>query len=303
MLPNTIKLQTTFGDVEIPIRSLGAAELPEHDGGAYAHNLHRGFDGYTRESVKEHVKKWTPGKNVRDLAARVEEALEEGIPDQRRRMLRNQDFGMLDDRWISDIAQGDEVEKPFARWSKAKSAECRVAICIDTASTCYTARERDAARNTVAAGLAMALEGLDYEVSIIAACVRSSVDGDKLPRERYATDRYVQTIRVKDESEPYVGSSFAHFAETGVRRLVSCWMSQGNGWSGSLTDREWREMTGADLFVFIGDHGSTINTKGVPGDATIGMKGDDTLSLTVNEPRDIESAISQVEEFFQAMAE
>lgn len=303
MLPKTIKLETDRGNQEIEVKGLGAVDVPEGDGGAYASELTgSGWDGYTRDAVPNHLATWIPAKKTREIAQRVEQALEDGIPDQRRRMLRNQDFGMLDDRFVCDIALGDEVERPFSRWANSKAGECRVAICIDTASSWRTDKGRDAARQTIAAGMAMALEGLDYEVSIVAAMVCSRTPGG-LPRTRRADGPYVHAITVKDASESYVGSSFAHLAETGLSRLVTCWAAQSNGYGTPLTDAEWREMTGADLFVYIGDQNGRLNTSGKPAGAKVGIHGEDVLPLTVNSDRDIDSAIEKVEAFFTAMAE
>ena len=309
MLPSEVTLKRTRGDQTVRVVELGATQVPDHDGGSYAYRLGEhakaSWDGHSRETVPHHLATWEFPERSKRIAERCEQALEDGIPDQKRTMLRNQEFGTLEDRWITDLCMGEEIERPFNRWSKRARGETRVAICIDAAVACLQRAELLEARMSIAAGLAAALEGLDYECSILAACAQVGVtQGNwRKPREVPSGAQVFATV-CKDENEPFVESGFAHIADTGLRRLMTCWTLQDNGFSTHLTDSEWRELTGADLFVFIGPKQGgygIINTEGKPGEEPVGIVGEDCLTLKVDGLADIDPAIAQLECFFSVM--
>jgi len=302
MLPSTIQMKTNRGDQEIEVVALAAHETPDHDGGAYRDSINRrtGWDGHTASTAGKHLTTWTLPERSKKIAERVERALEDGIPDQRRCMIRNLDNGILEDRFITDIAMGEDLDRPYAKWSKKKTAEARVAICMDVASGACDSPELLRCRTTVAAGLTSALEACDFEVSVVGGAVRNRTSGygrDLYPRQD--PNSYVMSIVVKDESEPFVESAFAHFADTGFRRLISCWVAKSNGYSTALSDSEWRELTGADLFIYIGNTTTSHCTYGIPSDEKIGPRGPDTLVLNINTEAEIEASLVKIESFFQ----
>lgn len=305
-LATTMAIKSTVQDGrEVPVIELGATDVPDHKGGGYARRIGPGnefsWDGHTRDEVPRYLTTWTFPDRVRDVRDRAERILEEAIPDQRRRFLRNQEHGMFDDRWITDVALGEDVERPFTRWTKNRRGEVRVAVCLD-GSVCVGDRKTMLeARMCVAAGIASALEALGYEVSVLSATLTSRL-GDSKPR--VAHDPFVFATVIKEESEPFVESGFAHLADTGLRRLVSCWVAKSDGWDTHLCDSEWRALTGADLFVFIGPADSkpgglkVINEHGLPEGESIGPVGDDVIRLNVNGPRDVDGAVERLEKFF-----
>lgn len=303
-LPGTIKVESTRGDHERPVRKLGAIDVPsgspygDCDGVSLDESSPWAWDGYRSTRVESHLRTWTPPERVREITERVERALEEGIPDQRRTMVRNQEDGMLDDRWIDEIARGEDVENPFMRWTRQRRGETRVAICLDGTVAHCDSVEMLEARMCVAAGLAAALEGLDYECSILAATLlrRTAPYDVSAPRMRPETTEVFATI-AKEEGEPFVESGVAHFAGTGLRRLVLAWTMESNGICTQLTDREWRELTGADLFIYVGSRKENAG-RGRPSASPVGPQGDDVVYLEVNARSDIDGAIGTLERFF-----
>jgi len=317
-LPKTLNIQSTVKpDAEVPVVELGATEVPDHNGGNYASEISRngGWDGHSRDKVKPFLTTWTVPAKVAKVRDEIEEILEEGIPDQKRRMLRNQDYGMLDDQWIVDLAMGDDIERPFQRWSRKARDTVRVAICMDTTVACFQSKEMLEARMMVSAGLAGALEMLDYEVSIVGASMQTNMkSGHKKPRQSPKTSQVFATV-IKAHNEPYTESNFAHMADTGLRRLMCCWVMKDNGYVTQLTDREWRDLTGADLLLWIGPKQGAgkqksrwggrqgysrhvINTEGLPGDAVIGVDGEDTIRLGVDSAADVDPAVEDLKRFF-----
>jgi len=308
VLPSTVNVRSTNGDRRVRVEELGATDVPAHSGGSFAWELQQAgdWDGHRRDDVQPFLCKWTFPEKVQEIKDRVETVLEEGIPDQRRTMLRNQDSGMFDDRWITDVALGEEVEDPFCRWSKAATGEVRVAVCLDATAPWYTRKETLEARMCVAAGLASALEMLDYEVSVIGACLYESEHTGRPARRapKHARGTVCLATVMKGEDEPLVDSGFAHFADTGLRRLVCCWVTKANNFATHLSDSEWRELTDADLFVYLGPargDSNVVNESGIPSGEGIGPVGDDVLNLKVNGYSDVDRALGTLETFFQNM--
>lgn len=315
MLPNEITIETSNGNRTVKVHALTTTGVPNHDGGAlYSYRLENAasWDGHTKSWAKSHLTTWTFPEKVTEIARRTEDALSEGIPDQKRKMLRNQPDGDLDDQWIDEIAIGEEIENPFCRWSKLKRKEVRVAICLDAATTASYSAEFIRARTAIAAGLTSALESLSYDVSVTAACLlalgkqRGSRRGRRVPDPRYRSEATVHGMVLKSEDEPMVDSGFSHYADTGFQRLVKCWTKKGTARSTPLTDGEWRDLTEADFYIYIGTDrtgGShpAKNTGGLPYEATIGLDGEDVLRLRVDSYNDIDIAIEKIESFFEGV--
>jgi hypothetical protein len=294
-------METSLGKTPVPVMEMGAVDVPTKHPTSWAYQLGEAvmWDGHTMSRAASFLRTWNFPEAVKSFRARVEQALEEGIPDQRRAVLWNQRDGFLDDRYVPDIALGEDVENPFWRWQKSKSDTVRVAVCLD--ATCWWAQTAEVvqSRMVVAAGLASALESLDYEVSVVGGQLMAGCDGSA-PRNAKKTASVMATV-MKSEEEPLVDSGFAHFADTGLRRLMVVWAQDANGRLGPMTNGEWREMVEADLFVYIGSQ-RNINTDGAPYGATFGPKGEDVLHLALDGMSDIDRAVEQVEEFFQKEA-
>jgi hypothetical protein len=297
-LPKTMKMMTTRGPREIPVIELGPVEVPSNPAPMRAvdHDQPSRWDGHTRRGVSKHLKTWTFPKDVQAVRERVMAYLEEGIPDQRRMVLYNQLDGNLDDRFIPDIALGEEVERPFWAWKKGKADTTRVAICLDSA--CYWEQTPDVvkSRMVVAAGLAGALEMLGYEVAIAAGQIHAQ---SGLPRQSKGAVAMLSIL--KSEDEPLVDSGFAHFSDTGLRRLVSEWTVDAIVGMSHLSNTEWRALFEADLYIYIGpeagDRG-VINTHGIPDGEPLGPSGPDTLRLRVNGMRDVDTMVETLRNFF-----
>lgn len=314
MLPKTLTLQSTSKQKrEVEVDELGCTDVPDHDGGNYAWAINdkTDWDGHWRDEVKPFLSKWKFPARVQEVRDRTEQALVDGLPDQRRVMLRNQQWGMIDDQYIADLALGEEVDSPFMRWSRVASDEVRVAICLDGTVCCGDGPEKLEARMCVAAGLASALESLGYEVSVLAACALSRFGAGK-PRQEHCpvSDTRVLATVLKDEREAMTDSGFAHLADTGLRRLMYCWVTRDNGFATHLTDQEWRVLTEADLLVYIGADDDShdrqldvINTEGLPSGARLGPVGEDALRLEVQGPEDVDKSIRKIEDFFGSVCQ
>jgi len=308
-LPNTVRIQSTKGDVDAPVTSLGSTDVHQHKGGNYAHDISEAnkdcWHGWYREAVKPHLLSWSFPREVQAIKDRAEQVLEEGIPSQKRTMLRNQVYGQLDQRWISQIAIGQDIERPFQRWSKAKRDTISVAICLDTTVASGLSNEMLKARMCLAAGLGGALEFLDYDVAIIGAHLQVSMErAGFMTRPRQAPDKAeVQAITCKDWNEPFTDSGLAHMADTGLHRLSCAWGLKSDGYTTQLTDREWRELTDADLLVVVGPHKGSrnvLNYEGLPKGATLLPTGDDTIYLPCDKITDLDPAVDVLEQFFNA---
>lgn len=344
MLPNEITMQTNRGDRKVSVNALNPTGVPKGDGGRYAHVIEKThhldgstvWDGHCRDTAKAHLTSWTFPKAVTEVARRTEEALSEGIPDQKRSMLRNQDDGMLDDLWVDEIALGEEIDNPFCRWSKNKRGEVRVAICLDGSSAWWLPPTTIEARMAVAAGIASALESLDYDVSVTVAsllCERP----DRKPRRgsrhlapRQHPNTIAHAMTMKGEDEPMVDSGFAHYGDTGFGRMIKCWTLESNAYVTTLSDREWRDLVDADFYIYVGtafvgskrnkrtkrlekvyaitdemfyegSHGG-MNMGGRPdpehGGFKVGPVGDDSLRLLIDAHEHIDAAVARVENFF-----
>lgn len=351
-LPKAITIQSTRGvQMECEVFDLGATDVPTNEvthGYDRRLNYAPEWDGHTMDTAKHDLATWVLPERVREIAERVERILEDGVPDQRRSMLRNQEDGMLDDYWVTDIALGEEVDRPFNRWTRQKRGETRVAICLDATGAAGFTAEVMAARCAMAAGMASALEGLDYDVQVVAATMIGPPDHRRpkalleVGHPRYYTTTRINATSIKREDEPFVSSAFAHFADTGMTRMVRCWIRDGNGCATHLTNDEWRSMVDADLFVYIGAGGetglkrvynkfkkqsgyywdsrlqirrkrqpvpvktypdSTINLGALPDNTPLGPVGDDTIRLEVCGISDIDPAIERLEAFFEALDE
>lgn len=315
-LPGTIEVESSLcGRAEVPVRELSAIGVPEQDPRtAYEGRLNTpsAWDGHRAVEFSGHLRTWTVPELAQDVADRVTSALEEGLPDQKRTIRRNEDNGFLDDRFVTDIALGEEVENPFWRWNRNKSDVVRVAVCLDAATNAEMRPEVLASRMAICAGLGAALETCGYEVSIVAATLTARTTRGLHEEARVRVARahahqpknrsFVFATTVKAEDEPFVGSSFAAFADTGIRRMVNCWVRDGNGVNTPLTDSEWRALTGADLFVYVGDGasgGPVIFSRGLPRGAKIGPFGPDAVRLQVHGPKDVPTAIEALKEFFR----
>lgn len=303
-LPKTLKVETAQGDRDVKVVELRAHETPQ--GGTRYRPLNNGgdWDGHSKKTVPAFLKTWEMPEETSKIRARVESALQDGIPDQKRKVLRNQECGDLDERYVEEIARGEEVDRPFTRWSKRRRGEVRVAVAIDSTVIWWMKPELLQARMAMAAGIAGALESLDYQVSILATCLQVSTEVGGFRKARQAPDRAtVFATTIKEEHEPFVESGFAPLADTGLRRLMVCWVEDSNVYTGALTDREWRELTGADLFVYITSAGQSRgkNEEGLPYGKTTGLEGSDVLNLGVDGWADIEPATQALEAFFQAM--
>lgn len=311
-LPSTLTAQSAHGDRPVKVVELSPVDVP--DGDPYTRNggdllYPSRWDGHTGPGLENHLRTWTTPERVREIQERVEQAVEEGIPDQRRAIRRNVDDGFFDDRFITEIATGEDVENPCWRWSKTKSDTVRVAICLDAATRVTLQPEVLEARMAVAAGLGAALETAGYEVSIVGACLMApDYLGEPQPDARVWLDRKIAppfflASVVKAEHEPFVGSAFAGFSNTGVRRMINCWVRDGDGKNTQMTDREWRELTGADLFVYVGagavGFAGVQFSKGLPPGSDIGPAGRDAIRLQVHGPEDIDTAVEALVRFFR----
>jgi hypothetical protein len=301
-LPKQIKMETGATKRDVPVFTLGAVGTPTHPNPNYEQYLQNGsdWDGHTKASVPEFLRTWILPDKVRELKEELERVLEEGVPDQKRSVRWNQDAGTLDDRFITDIALGEEVENPFWSWSRTNSDTVRVAICMDSCTCWWMSPELLKARMIVAAALTAAFEALDYECLTVAAHLLGSGDVGAKPREDTKT-RCVATV-MKEDNEPLVDSGFAHYSDTGIRRLMNCWITDGNPCATQLTNDEWRALADADLYIYIGEWGgarAVINTKGKPSDSPIGPKGEDALRLRVSSMKDVEPARIALEDFFR----
>jgi len=309
-LPKTITLQSNRGDREVKVLDLGSTSVPDNDGGRFRHQLFGShvkgqWDGHYAESVKPHLATWSFPREVKETRDRAEQVLEELIPNQKRSMLRNQRHGLLDQKWVPSIAIGEDIERPFQRWSKNKRETISVAICLDSSVACYQSPELLKSRMVLAAGLASALEVLDYEVAIIGAHAQiawNECDAAIKPRQNTAKAE-VLAITCKDWNEPFCDGGLAHFADTGLRRLIGCWQQKSNFFATSLTDLEWRELTQADLLIYVGPkagtHAEVLNSESLPRGATLGPKGDDVLRLEADRLKHIDPAIDKLATFFQ----
>lgn len=303
-LPSTITMQSNQGDREVEVRSMGATDTPKGDGGRYRHVITRSLEwcGWSKDKVKPHLTSWTMPEAVQSVREEAEKSLSDGIPDQRRTMLRNQAFGMLDSRWVPQIAIGQDVDRPFQRWSKARRHTVDVALCIDSTVCHLDSRERLEARMIVAGGLAGALDTLDYRNAIVAASMQvpEHAGRKRTPRRARIGVSHCGAIVCKDWDEPFSDSCFAHLADTHIRRLTTSWQCGDNAYMTQLTDAEWRELTQAQILIYIGAEGDeVINTAGVPRGAKIGPVGDDVLRLSVNRMRDIPRAMETLSSFFR----
>ncbi len=296
MLPSEITLQRSCGDTQIEVIELSNVDTPDNDGGKYRSHLFSGWGGHSISSAPDYMLNWTFPEKVEEVRQKVEDALEEGIPDQKRVMLRNQSWGSLDERFVDDIALGFEVENPWQKWSRAAKDTCRVAVCIDSTSPHYEPPEKIEARMCVAAGIAGALESLDYEVSVVAAEINTKGSDRWQPRTSLAKTYLLASV-LKDESESLTHSGFASVADTGIRRLLRCWSAQSNGYATQLTDQEWREIVQADLYIYIGNT-DPVCEEGIPAGVGHGLKGSDVLRLDVEGHRDVDSACATLTEFF-----
>lgn len=303
---DTLNVKRSRGDAQVKLTRLGTTELPERFSNKWWDEINKpnSYGKHSAGTAHQHLTTWTFPAKVREIAERVEDVLEDGIPDQKRKRLNNQDFGILDDRFITDIAMGDEVESPFWRWSKKSRDTIRVAICLDGAAAWFMTEEMIRSRMAVSAGLASALESLDYDVSVYSGCLLSD-DRIGLPREvrPEAATACIQCL--KEEDEPLVDSGFAHFADTDFKRMIYLWTQQWNGYATHLSNSEWREVAGdADLYIYIGPDGSDkknnkiINTKGIPYDEPCKLEGDDVLTLPLSYMKDVDGAVDQLERFF-----
>jgi hypothetical protein len=262
---------------------------------------HKNHTCYTAEN---YLRTWTFPQKLEEIRERVEQVLEEGLPDQRRRMLLNQEDGILDDRFADDIALGMEVENPFQRWSKKARDTCRVAICIDATIIWHMPAEELGSRMVVAAGLAAALEAQSYEVMVVAARL-TALDGK--PRS-YGHGAKFQVSVLKGEDEPLTTSGFAALSDTDLTRLLYHWEQGRAGYTCAPSNSEWRELTESDLFIHLNATESDLfvhgpNQDGLPKGESARLIGDDVLSLPVSRYADVEAALVKVESFFQKMAE
>jgi len=321
MLPKTLKIQSTKGDRDVQVIELGQIETPKGSGGAMSseltyHENEGTFGDHRRTNAAKHLVTWTLPEATRKVRREIEEAVEEGIPNQGRQMLRNQVVGQLENRHVTSIALGQTVERPCQRWSRRKRDTIRVAICLDTTAYWADKPEKIKARMAVASGLASALDSADYDCSVTGASLGLDSDASGHPRTNRAAT--VVGVVLKEEGQPTLDSGFAHFADTDLRRLVSCWAREANGRVTHLSDREWRQLSNdADLLIYVGPGGSEgqdregsrargktlaiINTQGRPEGMPIGPVGEDALRLEVNEMADIDGAIQGVRDFFNGL--
>lgn len=303
-----ITLRRTKGNMVVPLKLLDAVTLPRDPKTVKCPNVKNGsggFEGHTIYNVEHHLKTWTIPPKVDEVRERVERALEEGIPEQKRIMLRNQEDGMLNDAFADEIALGLDVENPFMRWNKMASDTCRVAVCIDSNVISWQTLENYQARVAMAAGVAMALESLDYEVMVVSAHVTYEGHGTTwgTSKPRISNSPIVSVRQLKREDESCASSHFAALSDTGIARLQTMWASDGNCHNTGLTNSEWREMTESDLFIHVCDPETKVNSEGLPAGEVIGLEGDDVLSLKVNKFKDIDEAIQTLENFFHENAE
>lgn len=290
------------GNKKFPVTKLSCTEVPS----SKAKSCARGsFGRHTPENVEGFLKTWTFPEKIEEIRERIEQAVADGIPDQKRVMRRNQADGMLDDRFADEIALGFDVEKPFMRWSKSASDTVRVAICMDACVTWKMAAEHMGSRMAVAAGCAAALEALDYEVVVVAARWTSQCDRGYIePRKANAYKVEANVSVLKDESEPLMTSAFASVSDTDVSRILQAWTCNSNWFTTALSDAEWRELTDCDLYIDLSGS-KAVNSMNLPKDRdSVRLKGDDVISLDVSKYDDVDLAIDNLEMFFkQAVGE
>lgn len=301
VLSSNLTMVSTDGNRVIPLNELDAVSVPSGPSD-FIEREPDGFDGWTKNEVPVHLRKWTPGKEAYDVMEKVEEAIARGLPNARRRQVRNLHDGILDERWIPELSRGEDIDAPYWKWNKRKSGIKRVAICFDAALPWFIRPEVVSNRMNVCMGLGAALELAGYPVSIVGGVIQTTGKNSTRsgPRLKDTGQKTIASmIVVKGENESLVPSNFAHFADTGLTRLIRCWVGNANGYSCPLSNREWREICDADFYVGITGRQS-FNSQGLPYDDTPYPSGPDTLKLLIDEEaKDIRQAIQDIIAFFE----
>lgn len=296
--PKTLRIQSTVrNDREVEVRAIGCTEAPTNTVSSFMveklSSTSR-WGGHNMENTPKHLTEWSFPERVEQIRAQVQDALEEGLPEQRRVVLRNQDWGSLDERWVDDIAIGEEVEHPFQRWSQQASDTVRVAICVDTAAAGAHTPEYQASRIALAAGLASALEALDYDVAIYGGNLENPIGGAS-PRICHNPIGFFSVL--KDEADSLTTSCFASMSDTNMLNMIACWISNGISRATCYTDREWRDLVG-DVDLFINLQGRMVDLQQIPADAAAVLYGKDVLSLAVTSYFGIDGACKKIRDFF-----
>lgn len=293
-LPGTLTMRTEDGDCSVRVVELDAVGTPDEN----PENIGAGpeeFDGWRHQDVSEHLRTWTPGEDAKSVMRQVEEAVERGLPDARRRPVRNLRDGIFDERWLPEIAMGQEIEAPYWKWSKRSSGVKTVAVCLDATAPGFTPKQTITNRMNVAMGIGAALEAAGYPIQIVGGTLRCQLGGK--PRRNNTTRALL--VVVKGENESLTPSNFAHFTDSSLQRLIRCWVSEGNGYAGPLSNSEWRQLLQADFYVSITGR-SHFNAEGMPSGERPMPQGPDVLTLRVDdEQRDVTAAIAAIVKFFQ----